>query len=229
MADRWENNGNSSRFSFLRLQNHCRSWLYPWNSEMLAPWKKSYYQARQHSKKQIYYFANKGPFAKAMVFPLVTHVCESWTIKKAEHRRTDTSELWCWRRLLRVPWTARRSNQSIVKEISPEYSLEELMLKLILQYFGHLLQITDSLEKTLMLWKIVGGRRRGNRGWDGWMASPTQCTWVWASSGCWWWTGKPGELQSTGSQRVRYNWVRKTESDTTEFRKLWTELNANEI
>ena len=163
MADRWENNGNSSRFSFLRLQNHCRLWLYPWNSKMLAPWKKSYYQARQHNKKQIYYFANKGPFAKAMVFPLVTNVCESWTIKKAEHQRTDTSELWCWKRLLRIPWTARRSIQSIIKEISPEYSLEGLMLKLKLQYLGHLLQIIDSFEKTLMLWKIVGGRRRGQQ------------------------------------------------------------------
>ena len=96
-----------------------------------------------------------------MVFPLVMYGCESWAIKKAEHWRTDASELWCWRRLLRVPWTARRSNQSILKEISPEYSLEELMLKLKLQYFGHLMQRTDSFEKTLMLGKIEGRRRRG--------------------------------------------------------------------
>ena len=93
-------------------------------------------------------------------FPVVMYGCESWTIKKAEHWRIDTFELWCWRRLLRVPWTARRSNQSIVKEISPEYSLEGLMLKLKLQYFGHLMGKTDSLEKTLMLGKIEGGRRR---------------------------------------------------------------------
>ena len=98
---------------------------------------------------------------KAMVFPVVMYECDSWTIKKAEHRRLDVFELWCWRRLLRVPWTARRSNQSILKEISPEYSLERLMLKLKLQYFGHLIQRTDSLEKTLMLGKIEGGRRRG--------------------------------------------------------------------
>ena len=96
-----------------------------------------------------------------MVFPVVMYGCESWTIKKAECRRTDTFELWCWRRLLRVPWTAKRSNQSILKEISPEYSLEGLMLKLKLQYFGHLMQRTDSLEKTLMLGKIEGGKSRG--------------------------------------------------------------------
>ena len=98
---------------------------------------------------------------QAMVFPVVTYGCESWTINKAECRRTDAFELWCWRRLLRVPWTARRSNQFILKEISPEYSLEELMLKLKLQYFGHLKRRSDSLEKTLMLGKIEGGRRRG--------------------------------------------------------------------
>ena len=100
---------------------------------------------------------------KAMVFPVVMYGCESWTIKKAEHRRIDTFELWCCRRLLRVPWTARRSNHSILKEISPEYSLEGLMLKLKLQYFGHLMWRTDSLEKTLMLGKIEGRRRRGRQ------------------------------------------------------------------
>ena len=98
---------------------------------------------------------------KAMVFPVVMYRCESWSIKKAEHRRTDAFELWCWRRLLRVPWTARRSNQSILKEINPEYSLEGLMLKLKLQYFDHLIRRTDSCEKTLMLGKIEGGRRKG--------------------------------------------------------------------
>ena len=103
----------------------------------------------------------KVHLVKAMVFPLVMYGCESWTIKKAEHQRIDTFELWHWRRLLRVPWTTRRSNQSILKEISPEYSLEGLMLKLKLQYFGHLMRRTDSLEKTLMLGKTEGGRRRG--------------------------------------------------------------------
>ena len=107
---------------------------------------------------------------KAMVFPVVMYGCESWTIKKAEHRRIDAFELWCWRRLLRVPWTAGRSNQSILKEISPEYSLEGLMLKLKLQYFGHLMRRAEWLEKTLMLGKIEGRRRRGcqrTRGLDG--------------------------------------------------------------
>ena len=103
----------------------------------------------------------KVRLVKAIVFPVVMYGCESWTIKKAEHRRIDAFELWCWRRLLRVPWTARRSNQSILKEMSPEYSLEGLMLKLNLQYFGHLMRRTGSLEKTLMLGKIKGRRRRG--------------------------------------------------------------------
>ena len=105
----------------------------------LAPWKKSYDKPTQHIKKQRHYFAMKGPSGQTMVFPVVMYGCESWTIKKAEHRRIDAFELWCWRTLLRVPWTARRSNQPILKEISPEYSLEGLMLKLKLQYSGHLI------------------------------------------------------------------------------------------
>ena len=146
-----------------------------------------------------------------MVFPVVVYGCDSWTIKKAEHQRIDVFELWCWRRLLRVLWTARRSNQSVLKEIS-DYSLERLMLKLKLQHFGHLMWRMDSLENTLMLWRR-DSRRRGwgweedGRGWDGWMASLTQMTWVWASSGSWWWTGKPGVLQSMGLQRVGHDWA----------------------
>ena len=122
---------------------------------------------------------------------------------KAERWRMDAFELWWWRRLLRVPWTARRSNQSILKEISPGCSLEGLMLKLKLQYSGHLMRRTDSLEKTLMLGKTGG---KGNhRGWDSWMATPTRWTWVWASSGSWWWTGRPGVQPSMGSQRVGHD------------------------
>ena len=105
----------------------------------------------------------KVHLVKAMIFPVIMYGCESWTVKKAEHRRIDASELWCWRRLLRVPWTARQSNQSILKEISPECSLEGLILKLKLQYFGHLMRRADSLEKPLMLGKIEGGRRRGRQ------------------------------------------------------------------
>ena len=138
----------------------------------------------------------------------------SWTVKKAECQRIDAFELWCWRRLLRVPWTARRSNQSILKEISPKYSLEGLMLKL--QYFGHLIRRADSSEKTLMLGKTEG-REGDDRGWDGWMASSTQWTWVWVNSGSWWWTRRPGVLQSIRSQRVGHNL-----SNWTDF--IWSNL-----
>ena len=141
--------------------------------------------------------------------------CESWMMKKAECRRIDAFKLWCWRRLLRVPWTARRSIQCVLEEISPRCSLEGLMLKLKLQYFGHLMRRVDSLKKTLMLGRI-GGRRRGDdRGWDGWMASPTRWTWVWVDSGSLWWTGRPGVLQFMGLQRVRHNYA--TELNWTEI------------
>ena len=120
---------------------------------------------------------------KAKIFPVVMYGCESWTIKKVEHWRIGAFELCCWRRLLRVPWTVRRSNQSILKGISPEYSLGGLMLKLKLQYFGHLMRTADTLEKTLMLGKMEGRRRRGDRGWDGRVASPTQWIWVWDTPG----------------------------------------------
>ena len=133
--------------------------------------------------------------------------CESWSLKKAESQRIDAFELWYWRRLLRVPWTARRSNQSILKEISPECSLEGLMLKLKLQYFSHLMWRTDSLEKTVMLGIIEGKRKRGDRGWDDWMASLIQWMWVWVNSRSWWWKGRPGMLQSMGSQRVGHDWA----------------------
>ena len=151
----------------------------------------------------------KVHLVKAMVFPVLMHGCESWTIKKAEGQRIDAFQLWCWRRLLWFPWTARRSNQSILKKISPGCSLEGLMLKLKLQYFVHLMWRTDSFEKTLMLGKIEGRRRRDDRGWDGWMASPTRWTWVWMNSGSWWWIGRPGVLWSMGLQRVWQDWMTK--------------------
>ena len=127
----------------------------------LTLWKESYDQPIQHIKKQRHSLPTKVHLVKAMVFPVVMYGCESWTIKKAKCRRIDAFELWCWRRLLRVPWTARRSNQYILKQISPGCSLEGLMLKLKLQYFGHLMQRVDSFEKTLMLGMIEGRRRRG--------------------------------------------------------------------
>ena len=120
-------------------------------------------QPRQHIKKQRCYFANKGPSSQGYGFPVVMYGCESWTVKKAERRRIDAFELWCWKRLLRIPWTPRRSNQSILEEISPGCSLEGLMLKLKLQYFGHLMRRVDSLEKTLMLGGIGCRRRRGRQ------------------------------------------------------------------
>ena len=134
---------------------------------------------------------------------------------EVEHRRIDAFELWCWRRLLRVPWTARRSNQSILKEISPRCSLEGLMLKLKLQYFGHLMQRVDSLEKTLMLGGIGDRRRKGRQRMRCWMASLTRWTWVWVNSGSWWWTGRPGVQRFMGSQRVRHNWA--TELNWTDW------------
>ena len=166
----------------------------------------------------------KVRLVKAMVFPVVMYGYESWTIKKAEHWRIDAFELWCWRILLRVPWAARRSNQSILKEISLGCSLEGLMLKLKLQYFDHLMQRADSLEKTLMLGKIEGRGRRDDGGWDGWMASLTQWTWVWVDSGIWWWTGRPGVLRFMGSQRVGHDWA--TELNWTEG--TWTRDHRSE-
>ena len=159
-----------------------------------------------------------SPYSQSYGFSS-SHV-RTWELDyKAEWWRIDAFELWCWRRLLRVPWTARRSNQSILKEIGPDYSLKGLMLKLKLLYFGHLIWRTDSFEKTLMLGKIEGGRRRGDdRGWDGWMASPTQWTWVWVNSGSWRWTGRPGVLQSMGSQRVGHNWVTELKMVNNEFK-----------
>ena len=151
---------------------------------------------------------------KGTVFPVVMYGCESWTIKKTEHRRIYAFKLWCWRRLLRVRWTARRCHQSILKEISPEYSLEGLMLKLNLQYFGHLMQRTNSLEMT-WCWEILkAGGEGDDRRWDGWMASLTQWTWVWVDSSSWWWTGRPVILWLMGSQRVGHDWA--TELNWTE-------------
>ena len=162
----------------------------------------------------------KVHLVKPMVFPVVMYGYESWTIKKAECQRIDAFEYWSWRRLLRFPWTARRINQPILQEISNEFSLEGLLLELKFQYFAHLLR-TDSLEKTLLLGKIEGRRRRGDRRWDGWIASQTRWMWVWVNPGSWWWTGSPNispGLQSMGSQRVRHdcmtelNWTENKEN-----------------
>ena len=151
-----------------------------------------------------------------MVFPVVMFGCECWMWRKLRTEKL-MFELWCWRRLLRVPWTARRSNQSILKEISPGCSLDGLMMMLKLQFFGNLMRRVDSLGKTVMLGGIGVGGERDNRGWDGWMASPTLWKWVWVNSTSWWWPGRPGVLWSMGLQRVRYDWVAELN---------WTELNC---
>ena len=147
----------------------------------------------------IYDFQGYG-FSSSHVWMWELNHKEGWVLKNW------CFKLWCWRRLLRVPWTARRSNQSILKEISPEYSLKGLMLKLKLQYLGHLIRRVDSLEKTLIL-EGLGAGEGDDRGWDGWMASRTRWTWVWVNSGRWWWTGTPGMLLFMRSQRVGHDWA----------------------
>ena len=151
--------------------------------------------------------STKVCLVQAMVFPVVMYGCESWTVKKAEGRRIDGFELWCWRRLFRVPWTARSSDQSILKEISPGISLEGMILKLKVQYFCHLTWRADSLEKTLMLGGSGGRRRRGRQRMTWLVASLTLWTWVWVNSGRWWWTGRPGVLRFMGLQRVGHDWA----------------------
>ena len=144
---------------------------------------------------------------KAMVFPVVMYGCESWTVRKAERWSIDAFELWCWRRLLRVPWTARRSNQSILKETSPGCSLEGLFWRWNSNTLATSCKELTHWER-LWCWEGLGAGREGDdRGWDGWMASPTQCTWVWVNSGSWWWTGRPGMLPFMGLQRVGRDWA----------------------
>ena len=173
----------------------------------------------------------KVHLVKALVFPLVMYGSESWIIKKAECWKIDGFELWCWRRLFRVLWTARRSNQSILKEISPGCSLEGLMLKLKLQYFGHLIRRIDWLEKTLMMGGIGAEGEGDDRGWDGWMASPTRWTWVWVNSRSWWWTVRPAVLRFMGSLRVGHEWATElnwTEWMTSQVHHVGGSLSHNE-
>ena len=160
MANRWGQSGNSDRFYFPRLQNHCNSDYSQEIKRHLLLGRKAMTNLHSVSKSRDINLPTKGRMVKTMVSPVVMYGCETWTIKKAECQRIHASKLWCWRRLLTVPWTARRSNQSILKENSLEYSLEGQTLKLKLQYFGHLMQRANSLVKTLMLGKIEGWRKR---------------------------------------------------------------------
>ena len=206
MANRGGNNGNSDRLyvggSKITADGDCSHEI---KRHLLL--EEKLWQHRQHIKKQRHYFADKGPLSQSYVFSSGQVWKWECTTKKAECWRIDAFELWCWSRLSRLPWTARRSNQSVLKAVSPEYSLEGLMLKLKLQCFGHLMQRTDSLEKTVMLGKIEDRRKRGwqrMRSLDGITDSMDM-----SSSKLWklWWTGKPGVLQSMGSQRVRHDWA----------------------
>ena len=163
MANRRENVETASTFIFLDSIITTDIWRQPQNKKMLAPWKKTYDKPRQCVTKQRIALPTKVPVVKAVLFPVVIYGCESCTIKKAEKQRIDAFELWCWRRLLKVPWTVRRAKHSVLKAINPEFSLKGLVLKLKLQYFGQLMQRPDSLGKTLMLVKIEGERRRGQQ------------------------------------------------------------------
>ena len=163
MANRWVNNGNNDKLYFSGLQNHCRWWLQPGIKRHLLLGRKVMTNLDSILKRRDITLPTKVHLFKTMICPVVMYRCENWTIKRAEYQRIYAFELWCWRRLLRVFWTTRRSNQSILKEISPEYSLEGLMLKLKLQYFGHLMRRTDSFEKILMLGTIESRRGRGQQ------------------------------------------------------------------
>ena len=207
MANRWGNSGNSGWLYFLgskiTADGDCSHEI----KRRLLLGRKVMTNLDSILKSRDITLPRKVYLVKAMVFPLVMYACESWTIKKAERWRIDAFELWCWRRLLRVPWTARRSNQSILQEISPGWSLEGLMLKLKLQYFGHLMRRADLFEKILML-----GRLRA--GWEGdnkrmrWLDGITDLMDMGlVDFGSWWWTGRPGMLQFMGSQRVGDDWT----------------------
>ena len=201
MVNRWGNSGNSDRLYFGGLQNHCSHEV----KKHFLLVRKTMTNLDSILKSRDIPLLTKLHVVKAMVFPVVMYGCELDS-KESWVQKNWCFEPCCWRRLLRVLRTAKRSNQSIPKEISPEYLLEGLMLKLKLQYFGHLIWRTDSLEKPWCWERLNAGGEGDNRGWDGWMASPSRWTWVWASSGSWWWTGKTGMLQSIGLQRVGHDW-----------------------
>ena len=204
MANRW---GNSDRLYFLgskiTTDGDCNHEI----KRCLLLGRKVMTNLDSIFKSRDITLSTKVHLVKAMVFPVVMYGCESWTVKKAEYWRIDAFEMWCWRRLLRVPWTARRSNQSILKEISPECSLEGLML---CWNSNTLATSCEELTHWKRPWCWEGLRAGGegdDRGWDGWMASLTWWTWVWVNSLSWWWTGRPGVLWFMGSQGVRHDWA----------------------
>ena len=204
MANRWRNSGNSGRLHFWGAPKSLHMVTEAMKLRCLLLGRKVMTTQDSILKSRDINLLTKACLVKAMVFPVVMYGCKSWTIKKAEHQRIDAFELWCWRRLLRAPWTA--------KEIQPVHpkgdqgSLEGLMLKLKLQYFGHLMWRMTHWKRPWCWEGLRVGGEEDNRGWDGWMASPTRWTWVWVSSRSWWWTGKPGMLQSMVLQRNRHDW-----------------------
>ena len=210
MANRWGNNRNSDRLYFLGSKISADSDRGHKIKRCLIFGRKLMANLDIILKSRDVILPTKVHLVKAMVFPVVTYGCEGWTINRAECRRMDALELWCWRRLLRVPWTAKRSNQSILKEISP--SVLNIHWKDWCWSWNSNTLATGCKELTHLKrpWRwerLKAGREGDNRGWDGWMASPTRWTWVWASSESWWWTGKPGVLQSVGSQRIGHDRV----------------------
>ena len=216
MGHRWGNSGNSGTLYLLGSKITANGDCSHEMKKHLLLGRKVMTNLDRILRSREITLPTKVRLVKAMVFPVVIYGYQSWTIKKAEHQIIDAFELWCWRRLLRVPWTARRSNQSILKEISPEYSLEGLMMKLKLQCFGHLMRRADSFEKTLMLGKTEGRRRREWQRMRWLKASRTWWTWVWSSSGSW---------CGQGSLACCSPWGHK-ESDTTEWLN-WTETGGS--
>ena len=216
MASRWENSGNSGRLYFLGSKISADGDCSHEIKRHLFLGRKVMINLDSLLKSRDITLPIKIHLVKAMVFPEVMYGCESRTVKKAEGQRFDVFELWCWRKLLRVPWTARKSNQPILKEISPEYSLEDWYWSWNSNTLATWCKQLTHLKRPLCWERSKAGGEGDDRGWDGWMASPTQWIWVWVSSGSWWWIGRAGVLQSMGSQRVRQDWV-------TELN--WTELN----
>ena len=207
MANRWGNSGKSDRLYFSGLRITADGDYSHEIKRRLLLGRRVITNLDSILRSRDITLPTKVCLLEAMVFPVVMYGCESWTLRKVECWRIDAFELWCWRRLLRVPWTARRSNQSILKEVSPGCSSEGLMLKVKLQYFGHLMWRVDSLEKTLMLGGIGGRRRRGQQTMR-WLHGITDSMDMsFRKLRSWWWTGRPGVLRSMGSQRVRHDWA----------------------
>ena len=212
MVNRWRNNGNSKRLYFLvskiTADGDCSHEI----KRRLLLGRKVMTNLGSIFKSRDITLPTNVHLVKAMVFPVVMYGFDSWTIKKAEHQRIDPFELWCWRRLLRIPWTARRSTQSILKEISPEYSLEVLIWCWNSNTLVPWCKEPTHWKRPWSWERLKVGGERDDRGWDGWMASPTQWTWVWVNSRSWWWTGRPGVLQFHGVTKS-WTWL----SDWTEL------------